>query len=274
MTEPPLDLRARTLRAALSRRAPARPAPGFARPYAAIVSMLDALLTDLPEADWTTIAVNGWDTRDLVAHLTATDGLLVEAIAGVESSADDVPARTAELTGRRLPLRDTRRTWRRQADELCDRLGDSDADRQVEMGGFRMCLSDHLFARAFETWIHATDIGQATGRALPPPLAEHVHPLADFGARILPSALVLTGREHPDQTLRLILDGPGGGEWTVPLGSGTADVEPSVRVRMDVIEFCFLAGGRRDPESVRAETSGDPAVTRDVLASVPAFSGP
>ncbi|RKS79215.1 uncharacterized protein (TIGR03083 family) [Actinomadura pelletieri DSM 43383] len=274
MTEPPLDLRARTLRAALSRRAPARPAPDFARPYAAMVSMLDALLTALPEADWTTIAVDEWDARDLVAHLTATDGLLVEAITGVESSAEDVPARTAEMVGRRLPLRDTRRVWRRQADELCDMLSDSDADRQVQMGGYGMRLSDHLFARAFETWIHTTDIGRSTGRPLPPPLAEHVHPLADFGARILPMALVLTGREHPDRTLRLILDGPGGGEWTVPLGKVAADVEPSVRVRMDVIEFCFLAGGRRDPETVRAETSGDRAVTRDVLASIPAFAGP
>jgi uncharacterized protein (TIGR03083 family) len=273
MTVPPLDLRARTLRAALSKRAPARPAPGFARPYAAVVAMLDVLLADLAEPEWTTVAALDWDARDLVAHLYASDGLLADAVAGAGSSADDVPARTAEAVGRRLPLRETRLEWRRQADALCDGVSESDGERKVEVGGFLLRLGDHFTARAFETWVHTDDIGRATGRDVPSPIAEYVHPMADLSARSLPMALALTGRDHPDRVFRLVLDGPGGGQWTIPLGR-TAAGKPHAQVRMDVREFCFLAGGRRDPRTVRAETSGDPAVARDVLAAASAFSGP
>ncbi|MFA1542629.1 maleylpyruvate isomerase family mycothiol-dependent enzyme [Actinomadura monticuli] len=274
MTESPLDLRARTLHAALSRRPPARPAPGFARPYAAVVAMLDALLAGLRKAEWTAAAAGDWDARDLVVHLAATDGLLGEAIAGGASAAGDIPARTAEAIGRRPAPGEARLAWRRQADGLCDRLGDADADRRIEVGGIRMRLRHHVTARAFETWIHAADIARATSRALPPPPAEHLLAIADFGARNLPKALALTGRDHPDRVLRLVLDGPGGGEWTIPLGAAAAGNVPSAQVRMDVVEFCLLAGGRRTASNVRAETSGDPVVTRDVLAAASVFSGP
>ncbi|TYB46273.1 maleylpyruvate isomerase family mycothiol-dependent enzyme [Actinomadura chibensis] len=273
-TEPPPDLRARTLRAALSRRPPARPAPGFARPYAALVAMLDALLGGLDDAEWEARAAGDWDARDLVVHLAATDGLLGEAIAGGGSSLADVLARTEDAIGRRPAPAAARRTWRRQADALCDRLAKADADRRVEVGGFPMRLRHHLTARAAETWIHADDIARATGRDLPPPPAEHLHPIADLSARSLPRALAVTGRAHPDRLLHLVLDGPGGGRWTLPLSRDTAHDAPSAQVRMDVVEFCFLAGGRRTPADVRAETSGDPAVARDVLAAASVFSGP
>ncbi|TYK49526.1 maleylpyruvate isomerase family mycothiol-dependent enzyme [Actinomadura decatromicini] len=273
-TEPSPDLRARTLRAALSRRPPARPAPGFARPYAALVAMLDALVGGLDDAEWEARAAGDWDARDLVVHLTATDGLLGEAMEGGASTMDELLARTEDAVGRRPAPADARRTWRRQADALCDRLAETDADRRVEVGGFPMRVRHHLTARAAETWIHADDIARATGRSLPPPPAEHLHPIADLSARSLPRALALTGRDHPDGLLCLILDGPGGGRWTLPLSRDAVDARPSVQVRMDVVEFCFLAGGRRDPADVRAETSGDPAVARDVLAAAGVFAGP
>ncbi|MFA1546203.1 maleylpyruvate isomerase family mycothiol-dependent enzyme [Actinomadura chokoriensis] len=274
MTESPPDRRARMLHAALSRRPPARPAPGFARPYAAVVAMLDALVSGLREAEWAASAAGDWDARDLVAHLAATDGLLGEAVAGGESTAGDIPARTAEAIGRRLAPEEARRAWRRQADDLCDRLSESDADRRIQVGGVRMRLSHHVTARAFETWIHADDIARATSRALPPPPAEHLLPIADFGVRSLPKALAVTGRVHPDQVLRLVLDGPGGGQWTIPLGGTAAGDVPSAQVRMDVVEFCLLAGGRRTAASVRAETSGDPVIAHDVLTAASVFSGP
>ncbi|TDD36594.1 maleylpyruvate isomerase family mycothiol-dependent enzyme [Actinomadura sp. KC06] len=274
MTEPPLDLRGRTLRAALSRRPPARRSPGFARPYAATVAMLDALLADLREAEWAAVAAGDWDVRDLVVHLSASDGLLGEAIEGRVSSAADVLDRTREAISRCPPPRDARRAWRQRADALCDGVGEADADRRVEVGGQRLRLTDHFTGRAFETWIHADDIARGTGRTLLPPPAEHVHPIADLGVRSLPKALALTGRDHPDRMLRLILDGPGGGRWTIPLGRAASGGDPCAQLRMDVVEFCFLAGGRRDPASVQAETSGDPAVAHDVLAAASAFSGP
>ncbi|MFI0484959.1 maleylpyruvate isomerase family mycothiol-dependent enzyme [Actinomadura sp. 9N215] len=274
MTEPPLDLRARTLRAALARRPPARRVPDFARPYAATVAMLDALLAGLREIEWAVVVVRDWDARDLVVHLSASDGLLAEAIDGRASSACDVLDRTREAISRCPPPQDARRAWRWHADALCDGLCEDDADRRVEVGGRRMRLSDHFAARAFETWIHADDIARGTGRVLLPPPAEHLHPIVDLGVRSLPKAFAVTGRDLPDRMLRLILDGPGGGQWTIPLGTAAAGDDPVALLRMDVVEFCFLAGGRRNPASVSAETSGDPAVTDDVLAVASAFSGP
>ena len=56
---------------------------------------------------------------------------------------------------------------------------------------------------------------------------------------------------------------------------GKADGQtPTVRLQMDVLEFCFLAGGRRDPTTVTAVVTGDEELGRDLLTAAPAFAGP
>jgi hypothetical protein len=132
-----------------------------------------------------------------------------------------------------------------------------------------------MAARAFETWIHGEDIAAATGRPVVRPLPEHVHPMADFAARVLPR--VISRRIPPphDRYVRLHLTGAGGGMWTVPLDPAAtvpAAVRPDAVVALDVIEFCHLAGNRRAPGRIAVEIQGDTALAWEFLTAVPALA--
>jgi hypothetical protein len=145
-----------------------------------------------------------------------------------------------------------------------------------------MPLDGALVARAFETWVHSADIAAAVGRRLPDPLPEHLHAMADLGVRVLPAALRMRGRpaRMPAQGhARVVLDGPGGGEWLIPLGGDGAEAPrsvtaPLVTLRLDVMEFCLLAADRRDPGEVTADIGGDLEAGRSLLESASAFAGP
>jgi uncharacterized protein (TIGR03083 family) len=280
--QPPARLRERTLNRARELRAPAPICPAYAEPYAAQVSVLDSLLADLSERQWSAHVVYDWSVQDVVAHLAATDGL-VAARLGVDVDPPapsvgvvDGPAverRTAAVIDRersRAPAF-TRAAWRAQADALCRGLP---AEPGQRVSGIRTRIADTVVARAFETWVHTDDIAKAVGRDLPPPLAHHVRQIAELGVRSLSKALALNGAERPGDAARIVLDGPGGGDWTVRLGRDASGGAPAVRLDMDVLEFCFLAGGRRDPATVTVTVTGDESLGRELLVAAPAFSGP
>jgi uncharacterized protein (TIGR03083 family) len=301
---PPAWLRARTLTRAKARRPAASPCPAYAEPYAAQVSVLDSLLGELTEPEWSVNVIYDWSVRDVVAHLAATDSMVAAGLGvdisrgdGADGAGDPPPVanvlipevverRTAVVIDRerRRAPGSTRAAWRRQADALCRALPIEPARR---VPGIRIRISDLVVARAFETWVHSDDIAGSLRRRLPPPLPHHLHPIAALGVRSLPRGLALMRADLPGATARVVLEGPGGGEWM--LGIGGRDVpapapspdpaagarpEPDVGLRMDVLEFCFLAGGRRDPAAVEAEITGDENLGRELLMAAPAFSGP
>jgi uncharacterized protein (TIGR03083 family) len=282
--QPPTRLRARTLERAMARRAPAASCPGYAEPYAAQIAVLDSLLGELTGSDWAVNVIYGWNVQDVVAHLTATDGMVAGRVGvdvdppfpgGRSMDSASLAERTDAVIDReraRTPEQ-TRTAWRAQADALCRRLP---ADSTVRPDGIPMRVADAVVARAFETWVHTDDIARAVGKELPPPLPRHLNPIAGLGVRSLTKALALTSTtKRPATSARVVLDGPGGGEWVVGLGGKATDGQPpAVRLQMDVLEFCFLAGGRRDPTTVTALVTGDEDLGRDLLTAAPAFSGP
>jgi hypothetical protein len=93
--------------------------------------------------------------------------------------------------------------------------------------------------------------------------------IAAFGARLLPAALRLAGADRPPRSARLVLVGPGGGDWTIsPTGQNAPARTPDATVTMDAVEFCYLLGNRRDPDSVPHQVEGDPAVAATLLRAV------
>lgn len=275
---PPVALRGRVLGGLRARRPPA---PAYAEPYAAQVAALEALLAELGPPQWATTVIHDWSVQDLLAHLSATDGLVADALApSPPGTDDDVWTRTGTLIRRERghPPERTRAAWREQADVLCGRLPSHTGPREpvVAYGGQRRRVPDLMVARAFETWIHADDIARAVGHPLPGPLPRHLRPIADLGVRSLPHALRKTGADPGDRAARITLTGEGGGEWTLGLTPGRRtppETIPAVHVEMDVLEFCFLAGGRRDPATVPAALHGDHPLGTALLTAAPAFAG-
>ena len=119
--------------------------------------------------------------------------------------------------------------------------------------------------RLFETWIHPGDVRAALGRPAVPPGVEHTALIVAFGVGLLPDAVRLLGGDRPARSVRLVLTGPAGGNWTLPLGSGDPTYTPDATVTMDTVEFCCLLGNRRDRGSLPHTVEGDPDLAATLL---------
>ncbi|MGV9882394.1 zf-HC2 domain-containing protein [Streptomyces sp. NPDC003006] len=149
-------------------------------------------------------------------------------------------------------------------------------------------LRDAMVDRAFECWIHAGDIADAVDYPYEPPAPRHLHRMIDLAARLLPGTLAdrrrsglatpsrgLVAAGAPGRSLRLEIEGLGGGEWFIPLDSpgATASAEREVaHVALDGVEFCRLAAGHISPVEAAAGQNGDREAIRDVLFAAASLS--
>ncbi|MGW3731001.1 maleylpyruvate isomerase family mycothiol-dependent enzyme [Streptomyces sp. NPDC000851] len=254
---------------ALRHRAAAPAAAPHAAPYAAAVSGLKALLSEA-DGRWGTPVVHDWDVHATVAHLLAADEPLATELgagtgrppSGIEEGTPWDAAwnrRTAEVIAheRGRSPGETVAAWSAQAAALLSAPEARDAQsaaRAVTLMGLRLPVADHFLVRAFETWIHADDIGRALGLAVPPPPEEHLRHLIRLAVRILGAAL---GPTAPP----VLFSVTGGPEWV--LGS---DAEPvRAELALDPVDFCLLVGGRYPPQEVPRGAAGDESAVRNVL---------
>jgi uncharacterized protein (TIGR03083 family) len=277
---PPARLRDAVLAAALAARPAAAEEAGAG--YATWVERFDTVLGRLTPAQWRARVVHDLTAQDLVAHLIATDELLAAQLGAAAGPPEDpaeldgtLPARRSAASidrHRGRPPERTREAWRAQADRL---LGEARStapgalDRPVRLADPRLPrqpLRTALVQRLFETWIHTDDVRALLGGPPEPPSERQVALIVGFGVRLLPAALRLAGADRPPRSARLVLAGPGGGDWTIsPAGQDAPAGPPAATVTMDAVEFCYLLGNRRDPDSVPHRTEGDPAVAAALL---------
>jgi uncharacterized protein (TIGR03083 family) len=190
-----------------------------------------------------------------------------------------------------LPGATLRSLWREQSHNLVRTVsfaGAGASELEVEYGPFALPLHDAFLDRAFECWIHAGDIAEAVDYPYGPPAPRHLHRMIDLAARLLPSALADRRRSGlaepparllpagaPGRTLRLEIEGEGGGTWFLPLDSPGAAASPEgevAHVAMDGQEFCQLAAGRLQPEHAAAGKVGDHTAAYDVLYAAASLS--
>ncbi|MGX2995333.1 zf-HC2 domain-containing protein [Streptomyces sp. JNUCC 64] len=319
----PLDLdpllRARVLDACLGRRPARVPVPEWAAPYDAETARLDALLQDFGDTEWHTPVRLRWyedagprsretTVAGVIAHLLTVDGIVAAAL-GLddplrppgEPGGTGVlgPAARTEAYWHALdapPDRAVRVPWREQAHALTRTaaLGADDTAPQagrngelpVPYGEFTLPLREAMLDRAFECWVHATDIAEAVTYPYGPPAPRHLRQLVALGVRVLPrtlarrrhAGLVPPGPRAPRRSVRLEIEGSGGGDWHIPLdppgAAGTADAAAHqvAHVALDDTEFCRLAAGRVAPEDAAAGREGDTRAIQEVLAATASLS--
>lgn len=121
-------------------------------------------------------------------------------------------------------------------------------------------LTDLIYTR--DTWMHRADISRATGRAFLQ-TAEHDGRVIALVVRDLARTLKDTLR---GRTVVFDLGGAAGGRYRIG-----AMAEPTVIVKMDVVDFNRLASGRLTPQAVkeqgRAILSGDRGFGDQVVAA-------
>lgn len=306
-------LRTRVLDGCLDRRPPRIPVPEWAAPYDAETARLDALLQDIGDAEWHAPVRLRWfegegpmtrrtTVAGVIAHLLSVDGLVAAAL-GMDDPLGDLAeagptprARTEAYwrTSHYPPNRSVRAPWRDQTHGLvrtASFISDSGPARPaVSYGDFELPLQDALLDRAFECWVHAEDIAEAVDYPYEPPAPRHMHGMIDLAARVLPDVLATRRRaglaspphhRHlvpaggPGRSLRLEIEGRGGGEWLIPLDSpaavGSAAHEVA-HVALDGAEFCRLAAGHVPPAEAAAGQVGDREAIKDVLLAAASLS--
>ncbi|GGV54377.1 hypothetical protein GCM10010277_53210 [Streptomyces longisporoflavus] len=259
---------------------------------------------DSPVSRKTTVA-------GVIAHLLAVDGLVALAL-GLDDPLGSDAAPPADPSGRTEsywrasyfpPTRGVRGPWRAQTHELIRTVSftaggaygagsgrltvpysaPDDEGRRVELP-----LRDSMLERAFECWIHAEDIAEAVDYPYEPPSPRHLHHMIDLAARLLPGTLAerrrsglappphgLVAAGASGRSLRLEIEGMGGGEWFIPLDSPGADASADrevAHVALDGVEFCRLAAGHVSPEEAAAGQDGDRRAIRDVLFAAASLS--
>jgi len=277
----PTGLRDRVIAAALRARAAGRPdpVPATISPDEAFSRSVDAfhgLLRDLPDPHWARPALRDLDVQGLVGHLAGVEEDVQRSLAGdpAVAAADHVAStQAAALRQAGRPPAQTREEWRRAADRTIELARAGDLGAEVAVHGLRIPLGLLLIVRAFELWVHDNDIRQVAG--LPPSVPDPatLSLMTEVAARLLPRAAAVTGLGEP-MSLHLVLTGPGGGTWDVPIGTGGADgAEPAdVVIVSDAVDFCRLVANRAVPAGLDLHISGDAELAAAVLAAAPALA--
>jgi uncharacterized protein (TIGR03083 family) len=282
---PPSALRDSVLEAARRRRPsgrwcgaiePLRPMEAFRR----ATERLARLLGERSASDWDAPARGDWTVKDLVAHLIGADEY-TRAIFGLSrhSLADSTPThlRATEPTilelARAAPDAVVHR-WTTGVDGLLAQASVLDARRAeiVDFYGLRLPIADVLTVRAFEVWAHSEDIAAALACPIEPPEPARLALMTELAVGLLPFALRLTQQSLPPGNARLVLTGPGGGTWDVPLTATSAPAPPDVVVVLDTVEYCrHAARGHLQPEAVDT-VEGDRSLVPALLAAAAAFA--
>ncbi|MET9291169.1 zf-HC2 domain-containing protein [Streptomyces sp. NPDC003077] len=312
----PLDLdpllRSRVLEGCLGRRPARIPVPEWATPYDAETARLDALLSDMGEAEWRAPVLLRWfegerpvERRTTVAgvigHLMAVDGLVATALGLADPLGDAAPRAPASPTARTEAFwrsvpegrgaRAARAPWRKQSHTLITTAsfaGRGVAELDVAYGEAALPLRDSFLDRAFECWMHAGDIADAVDYPYEPPAAGHLSSMVDLAARLLPGALAdrrrtglaappryLVEAGAPGRCLHLEVEGSGGGHWYIALDSPAARGTPDravAHIALDSVEFCQLAAGHVSPEEAAAGQDGEREAIREVLFATASLS--
>ncbi|KUJ69868.1 hypothetical protein ACZ90_08760 [Streptomyces albus subsp. albus] len=184
-----------------------------------------------------------------------------------------------------------REPWRAQVHTLVRTVsfaGHGVWDRTVALGELRLPVRDAFVDRAFGCWVHAGDIAEAVDYPYHPPASEHLHQMIDLYARLLPSTLAERRRAGlaapprrlgavgaPGRSLRLEVEGSGGGHWFIALDSPGALAGPEgmvAHIALDRDTFYQLASGHVPPLDAAAGQVGDPEAIRDVLLATASLS--
>jgi uncharacterized protein (TIGR03083 family) len=246
--------------------------------YLSLSDRLEQAIVDLPDDARDVVTPNGLTASELVVHMAAQESLLAQNLGTPtvdDLDEEDITSRTHALlprfAGRELD--DAVALWRTSV-EANRTWAVANPDRTAIWRGLGLTRDDTLLVRAFEAWVHTDDLRRAAGAPVTRPAVRHLTLMSDLARRILPLALAVSELERDGKTARLVLTGPGGGDWLVPMGAGTPSggTDADVTVTADVVDWCLLVGDRVAPEALRVQVDGDQSLGRDLVAAAPALA--
>jgi uncharacterized protein (TIGR03083 family) len=219
---------------------------------------------------------NGLTARELVVHVAAQESLLAQLVGTPVTDAfdaTDIELRTEQAIAalRTRPLDDALRVWR-DAVDANRRWAIEERTDGAEWRGVVLSRHDAIVVRAFETWVHGNDLRRVGGLGDRAPEPRHLALMTDLAGRSLGLSLAMADRLRPGRTARLVLTGPGGGEWLVGMGGDAPGARVDVTVTTDAVAWCRLVGDRLRPADARCAVAGDRHLAADLMAAAPALA--
>jgi uncharacterized protein (TIGR03083 family) len=205
----------------------------------------------------------GWRNRDVVAHLAAQDTAAAQLLGGQPAAEFEAfrEANDGEFwvdgfnewavrVRADVPTREILTTWGLAADIFLEHaadLTDEDwANRKIAWVAGNIGVRYLIQSRVIEWWLHGEDI--RLGAGLEPNLQHWpIYLTNDMGIRMLPYALGLAGLSFPGASVRVDLEGMGGGSWHWGLSAGESpdeDKKPDAFIEGRAYPFCLVAGRR------------------------------
>jgi len=244
------------------------------------------LLEELPPDAWSAPTdLPGWDVHDCAAHTAHLESVLA---GGPEETVEiEVPPHVRGIMGvyteqgvvaRRDRTPDELVTEIREACTarhtrlLSSPPTDGSARPEVIFGGVDWSWERLLRNRPLDVWMHEQDVRRAVGRpgGLDSPAARHT---TDYLLESL--AMVLAKRAGAPARTTLVVEVEGSDVAAFGVGEdgkgaplAVVPEEPTARIRLSREAFVLLAGGRRRPDEVPYDVSGDADLAGRVLASM------
>jgi len=219
---------------------------------------LDAIVGDLPAADWTRpTPAAGWTIAHQIAHLAWTDMRALLA-------ATDGPAFQADLQdgaadqrgyvdggaaqGAAQPPAELLSRWRAGRAAVLTTLAGLPAQTRLPWFGPPMGPASMVTARLMETWAHGQDVVDALGVTRPP--TGRLRHVAHLAVRTRDFAFEANGLPPPAEPFRVELTAPDGVAWTW----GREDA--AQRVTGPALDLCLLAVQRRHRDDLALAATG------------------
>lgn len=245
-----------------------------------LAARLTLLFGELDEASWTRTAVRDLTVQQLIGHLIGVERAFAATLRGDGSAADADHIASTQPTAMSQTGRPATETFAEWAAAIAETIALAEAEpktKPVTFHGFELDLDSFLVARSFELWTHDEDIRRAVGRPVLDPDAQTLARMTALATALLPAGIARARGEGASGSARLVLSGPGGGSWDVPLqGRSVLRARPGRRwdahVVVDAAAFCRVAANRADLARSGAVVSSGVGVAETLFAGASALA--
>jgi uncharacterized protein (TIGR03083 family) len=249
-----------------------------------LTARLSELLAALPASAWELRTVRELDVQGLVGHLIGVEHAFAATLLGDESAADADHVESTQPSALRQQGRTPEETfdeWALATERTLALCGDeTDPGRLIRFHGIQLDFDAFVVARSFELWTHDEDIRRALGHEVVDPDPQTLSRMTELATTLLPVGIALAaGPLLSEQTAsaRLVLTGPGGGSWDVPMrGRGVTRAKPGTKfeghIVVDSAAFCRVVANRADLQRSGAVVSQDPDVADLLLRGAAALA--
>ncbi len=240
---------------------------------------LGDLLGELSADEWTCeLPIPGGTPAELVRHLVGIERYVLGQLGRAEQALaprreDHYPVShhlTGDLEGA-SPDQLARAWWLEVLAEL-SAAGELGPDQPVTFHHLPGTFQGLLVVRTFELWTHSDDIRRGTGRSLSRLDGSRLGLMSNQLMRALAAGMAISGTARPGRTAKIVLTGPGGGEFELALAPAETPGEPDLTLTTSALDLCRLAANRLPFSELRADIEGDRTLLEPILVGATAFA--